>query len=194
MVDASLMERSLRKVRLGSCRRNRRDRGLALAPALVATMLLMGACSQPSTFSVSSVWVDLAAVGDTGGQVVISDDYNLKYSTLQYLNGSLKTAGTTQDVAVHAYLLADPNVPDLTALGCTLAVSALPDNTYLCPTSTPGLRQIGAFTLKPITAAPFAYDAYRILSGIWLGVQLVNTTSSTASVGFTNLSGGFPGR
>ena len=173
---------------------NRRSRNGTLPRALrrglgavsVLALFLLSACGNQS-FSLDDVTIDLSAVGDTGGAVVIAGravpaaaaqggataDADLAVSN---------TAGSLHVVA--AYTPFDP----ATDASCTGVMGSGAGPTYfLCPPTDHHLEPFGNYVLTPGTPVKTGFLINNDV--FWLGVQLVGATSSTATVSFTRMVG-----
>jgi hypothetical protein len=157
-----------------------------LGAVSVLVLLALTSCGDGS-FRLNDLTIDLSAVGDTGGAVVIA---GRAVSAVDSQGGSgdadaVLTASNTSGTlhVVVRYMAVDP----ATDAQCTQVAGAGSDPTYfLCQTANAPLRSLGDYVLTPGTPVKtsfFANDRF------WLGVELVGTASSSATVSFTQMVG-----
>ena len=152
--------------------------------AILGTMVLgLTACS--AEFSVPAVQVDLAPLGANSGKVVVAP---AKVNDAMFLDGTITATGTSRTLTVRTFML---DGPDPTAAGCTAATSA--PTTYLCDPTTQGFVDMGTFTLAPGETQPFSWTIRVSEMQVWLGVELVGTAASSATVTFAAMTGTIPG-
>ncbi len=177
------MWRSHRRSVLGTPPRAGR-RALGLASLLV--LLMLPACGTGS-FRLNDVTIDLGAVGDTGGAAVVAGrtvSATGSQGGWGDADADVTASNTTGPLhVVLRYMAIDP----ATDAQCTHVSGAGSGPTdFLCPVADPNLRSLGDYVLPPgiPVSTSFFADAE-----FWLGVELVGSTSSNATVSFTHMVG-----